>query len=93
MGYLIRADHIAAEHRALKHSPRTFAVERLGIGDWPALVADERQPVISPDVWGRPGGQGRRDPGVDRDVRAGDRPQPRWEGLDYRRGGAHPCGR
>ena len=51
MGYRIRADHIAAEHRALKHSPRTFAVERLGIGDWPAPVADERQPAISPDGW------------------------------------------
>ena len=26
-------------------------MERLGIGDWPAPVADERQPAISPDGW------------------------------------------
>jgi hypothetical protein len=51
MGYRIRQDHIAAEYRALKHSPKTFSVERLGVGDWPALVADERQPVIPAETW------------------------------------------
>ena len=30
MGYRIRQDHIAAEYRALKHSPKTISVERFG---------------------------------------------------------------
>jgi hypothetical protein len=51
LGYRIRQDHIAAEYRALRHSPKTFAVERLGIGAWPSLLADEHQPVISGDLW------------------------------------------
>lgn len=52
MGYRISVDSISAEHRALRHSPKTFSVERLGIGDWADLIADEHQPVIPDDVWG-----------------------------------------
>jgi phage terminase large subunit-like protein len=51
MGYRIRPDHIAAEYRALRHSHRTFLTERLGVGDWPALAADEHEPVIAHELW------------------------------------------
>jgi hypothetical protein len=44
MGYRISQNHIAAEHRALKHSPKTF-VERLCIGAWAALVDTARPPI------------------------------------------------
>jgi phage terminase large subunit-like protein len=36
MGHRISAEHIAAEYRSLRHSPKTFLTERLRIGDWPA---------------------------------------------------------
>ena len=47
----IRQDHVASEFRAWRHSPRSFAVERLGVGDWPEMLADEHQPVIADELW------------------------------------------
>lgn len=46
----IRIDHayVADEQREL--DPRTFAVERLGVGDWPVTDATEHGP-ISPEAW------------------------------------------
>lgn len=52
MGIRISEEFIAAEHRALSKSPKTFAVERLSIGDWPADKADVAQ-VIDPEEWGK----------------------------------------
>jgi hypothetical protein len=48
LGIRISAEHVALEQRSM--DPRTFAVERLGAGDWPSadgLVAS----AISPEVW------------------------------------------
>ncbi len=39
LGIRITAEHIALEQRSM--DPRTFAVERLGVGDWPSLGTDE----------------------------------------------------
>jgi hypothetical protein len=36
-GYRITLEYIKDEHAALIHTPKIFAVERLGIGDWPEL--------------------------------------------------------
>jgi hypothetical protein len=47
LGIRIAAEHIANERRSM--SPRNFAVERLGIGDWPAL--DVVASVIPIDAW------------------------------------------
>lgn len=47
LGIRISTDHIANERDSM--DPRTFAVERLGIGDWPAT--DGGQQVIPLDVW------------------------------------------
>jgi hypothetical protein len=47
LGIRISVDHIAAEHDALGR--REFAVERLGIGDWPS--ADDNHSVLDVDVW------------------------------------------
>jgi hypothetical protein len=38
LGIRISRNHIELEHRSM--DPRTFAVERLGVGDWPALDED-----------------------------------------------------
>jgi hypothetical protein len=46
---MIPDGHIANEQRSL--DPRTFAVERLGVGDWPAL--DGSDVVIPGEAWGR----------------------------------------
>lgn len=46
-GIRITADHIADERRML--GPREFAVERLGVGDWPS--PDGSNHVISPEAW------------------------------------------
>lgn len=47
MGIRITPEHVEAEHRSL--DPRTFAVERLGIGDWPSL--DTEAQVISLEIF------------------------------------------
>ena len=47
-GIRISAEAITDELRTL--DPRTFAVERLGVGDWPA-TSDESESVISLDRW------------------------------------------
>jgi hypothetical protein len=47
LGIRITPDYIAAEQRALAH--RTFAVERLGVGDWPST--DNVQQVIPLETW------------------------------------------
>lgn len=48
MGIRIDPEHIAKEQRSM--DPRTFAVERLGVGDWPSLDPDAGA-VIDPEVW------------------------------------------
>lgn len=47
LGIRISAEHVATEQRSM--DPRTFAVERLGVGDWPATEASGA--VIDFDVW------------------------------------------
>lgn len=37
MGYRITPEYIEDEFQAFRHDPKGFAVERLGIGDWPEL--------------------------------------------------------
>lgn len=54
VGYRITHEYIDAEYQALKHSPRTFAVERLGIGVWPKMMGT-RVPVISAEAWNQMG--------------------------------------
>lgn len=51
-GFAIRiaGDYIAHEQRSL--DPRTFAVERLGVGDWPSTDPEEDQ-VISGEAWAK----------------------------------------
>lgn len=48
LGIRISAEHIERERRSM--DPRTFAVERLGIGDWPSTDGQDAQ-VISSEVW------------------------------------------
>jgi hypothetical protein len=43
----ITSEHVANEQRSM--DPRTFAVERLGVGDWPDLAAGNNP--ISPEKW------------------------------------------
>jgi hypothetical protein len=47
LGIRISAEHIAKEQRSM--DPRTFAVERLGVGDWPAI--DGEASVIDLATW------------------------------------------
>jgi hypothetical protein len=47
LGIRISAEHVAREQRSM--DPRTFAVERLGVGDWPSLEEDAAQ-VISEEA-------------------------------------------
>lgn len=49
LGYRLTEENIAAEQRSM--SRRTFAVERLGIGDWPVEGVDEK--AIDPAAWAR----------------------------------------
>lgn len=49
IGYRISVDHIRNERRALLHQPKVFAVERMSIGDWPALSDVESE--IPLDSW------------------------------------------
>jgi hypothetical protein len=48
LGIRITAEYVAKEQRSL--AARTFAVERLGVGDWPQPDVVEGQ-VIDPAVW------------------------------------------
>lgn len=48
LGIRISADHIAREQRSMDR--RTFAVERLGVGDWPDPDGMAGRP-ISPEAW------------------------------------------
>jgi hypothetical protein len=48
LGIRISAEHIANEQRSM--DPRTFAVERLGVGDWPDPDAVAGQ-GIDPETW------------------------------------------
>lgn len=47
LGIRISAEHVEKEHRSM--DPRTFAVERLGVGDWPA--GDGTENVIDMETW------------------------------------------
>lgn len=47
LGIRISTEHVAREQRSM--DPRTFAVERLGVGDWPAT--EETPSVIDPKAW------------------------------------------
>jgi len=49
MGIRIAASHIALEQRAM--DPRTFAVERLGVGDWPRTDGVVGQTMITKEQW------------------------------------------
>jgi hypothetical protein len=48
LGIRISAEHVAHEQRSM--DPRTFAVERLGVGDWPSTDG-EHEPVIPAESW------------------------------------------
>jgi hypothetical protein len=48
LGIRINPEHIAKEHRSM--DPRTFAVERLGVGDWPRVTGEDGS-VISVKAW------------------------------------------
>lgn len=48
LGIRITSDYVSNEQRAL--SPRTFAVERLGVGDWPRTDGTGPQ-IISTEAW------------------------------------------
>ena len=49
LGIRITADHIELERASLLADPRAFAVERLGVGDWPLLAAGRG--VITLEQW------------------------------------------
>jgi hypothetical protein len=48
LGLRITAEHVGLEANGAM-GPREFAVERLGVGDWPSTADDEH--VIDPEVW------------------------------------------
>lgn len=50
MGIRITPEYIEDEYQAMIHTPKIFAVERLGIGDWPEL-AEALIPPIPADAW------------------------------------------
>lgn len=47
LGIRITEEHVAREQRSM--APRTFAVERLGVGDWPST--EESDELISHEMW------------------------------------------
>jgi len=49
LGYRIQIEHVRNERRALSHQPKVFSVERMSIGDWPALGDVDSQ--IPADAW------------------------------------------
>jgi hypothetical protein len=51
-GYGIRITREAVEEELASLPPRTAAVERYGVGDWPPTSTDPEY-VIDPDVWGQ----------------------------------------
>jgi hypothetical protein len=53
LGIRITLEHIAREQRSM--DPRTFAVERLGVGDWPRPTSDDQGTIIDREA-------GRRSP-------------------------------
>ena len=50
LGYLIDEEHMVKERRALRAVPRTFVIELLGIGDYPAEETEVHR-VIELDTW------------------------------------------
>jgi hypothetical protein len=48
LGIRISLEHIAREYRSM--DPRTFAVERLGVGDWPVTDGSDTR-LISAEQW------------------------------------------
>jgi hypothetical protein len=48
LGIRISAEHVALEQRSM--DPRTFAVERLGVGDWPQTDGFAKK-KIHPEAW------------------------------------------
>lgn len=48
LGIRINTEHVAKEQRSM--DPRTFAVERLGVGDWPRVTGEDGS-VISVKQW------------------------------------------
>ena len=51
LGIRISAEHVEREQRSM--DPRTFAVERLGVGDWPSTDPSGGWQVLSELAWGR----------------------------------------
>jgi hypothetical protein len=49
-GYRISPEYIADELDAMRHSPKIFDVERLGIGDWPT-VSEAEIPPFDEEAW------------------------------------------
>lgn len=49
LGIRISAEHIDRERRSM--DARTFAVERLGVGDWPRTDGQTGVHVVAPEVW------------------------------------------
>lgn len=49
LGIRIAAEHVARERNSMGAESKSFAVERLGIGDWPTLAGGMQ--VIDPAVW------------------------------------------
>lgn len=50
MGHRISPEYITDEFDAMRHSPKIFDVERLGLGDWPTISAAERPPFDT-EAW------------------------------------------
>jgi hypothetical protein len=50
LGYRISVEHVGTELRSPSMSPRQFAVERLGIGDWPDTSEDGGR-VVGREAW------------------------------------------
>jgi hypothetical protein len=50
LGIRISPEYVANEYRTLRHQGNTFAVERLGIGNWPR-PEEEIKPAFDPDRW------------------------------------------
>lgn len=48
-GRRITSSYVANERRSFHNNPRAFAVERLGVGDWPALSGEDE--VINLEAW------------------------------------------
>ena len=48
LGIRIDAEHVAKEQRSM--DPRSFAVERLGVGDWPSITEGQAT-VLDMDAW------------------------------------------